>query len=169
MTIDKIVVGPLETNCYVLSIDNQALVIDPGADINKINKAIGNKKVIGCVITHYHFDHIGCIKYFDKIFDIHNLKEGMNTIGPFTFEVIYTPGHKEDLICLYFKESNIMFVGDFIFKNGIGRCDLKGGNINQMKDSISKISKYKSDIIVYPGHGKTTILGSELKNINRHW
>lgn len=163
MQINKVVVGSLYTNCYILSIDNKVLVIDPGDDIDKINKVISHKEVIGCIITHYHFDHIGCIDYFNKIYDIHNLKEGIHTIGPFTFEIIYTPGHKEDCICIYFHKEKIMFVGDFIFKDGIGRCDLNGGNINQMQDSLIKIRKYDPDITIYPGHGRPTTLRDELK------
>ena len=162
MKIDKVIVGSLATNCYILSNDNKVLVIDPGDEINKINKVIGKKEVIGCIITHYHFDHIGCINYFDKIYDIHNLKEGVNVIGPFTFDVIYTPGHKEDCITIYFEKDKIMFVGDFIFKNGIGRCDLDGGNMIDMQKSIEKISKYDKNITIYPGHGSSTKLGDEI-------
>lgn len=163
MKIDCIKVGYLETNCYILDINNQVIVIDPGDEYSKIKEKINNKEVLGCIITHHHFDHIGAINHFDKIYDIHNLKEGINSIGPFKFEVIYTPGHKEDCITIYFKEEKIMLVGDFIFKDGIGRTDLEGGDINQMIDSIKKISKYDQDIILYPGHGDKTKLGRELQ------
>lgn len=162
MRIEIVKVGYLETNCYILSIDNKVLVIDPGDEIDKIKGVIKNREVIGCIITHYHFDHIGALKYFDKVYDINNLTEGINVIGPFTFEVIYTPGHKEDCISIYFKDEKIMFVGDFIFKDGIGRTDLNDGDINQMINSLKKISKYDHDIIIYPGHGDKTILGLEL-------
>ena len=54
-----------------------------------------------------------------------------------------------------------MFVGDFIFKDNIGRCDLPSGNIEEMKKSIEKIKKYDDDIIIYPGHGEITSLGYE--------
>ncbi len=162
MRIEIVKVGYLETNCYILSIDNKVLVIDPGDEIDKIKGVIKNREVIGCIITHYHFDHIGALKYFDKVYDINNLTEGINVIGPFTFEVIYTPGHKEDCISIYFKDEKIMFVGDFIFKDGIGRTDLNDGDIYQMINSLKKISKYDHDIIIYPGHGDKTILGLEL-------
>ena len=57
-----------------------------------------------------------------------------------------------------------MFVGDFIFKESIGRCDLEGGDFTEMKKSLSKIKKYDKDIILYPGHGPSTTLKNELKN-----
>ena len=163
MKINKVVVGPLETNCYIISINDKCLVIDPGDEIDKIKISIGTKKVIGVIVTHYHFDHIGALSYFDKniIYDINNLKEGLNKIDEFVFEVIYTKGHKEDLISIYFKEEKVMFVGDFIFKNGIGRVDLPGGDILEMQKSLSKIKKYDKDIIIYPGHGDYTKIKDE--------
>ena len=161
MEIDRVVVGNLQTNCYILSINNECLVIDPGDEYEKINEKIENKVVIGTIITHYHFDHIGAINYFDNIYNINNLSEGINNIGNFSFEVIYTPGHTKDSISLYFKENNIMFTGDFLFKDGIGRTDL-GGNEFDMYDSLTKISKYNKDITIYPGHGSKSILGIEV-------
>ena len=161
MKIDKVIVGYLQTNCYIISIDDECLVIDPGDEYEKIKEVIGNKKVIGTIITHYHFDHVGCINHFDNIYDINNLKKEINKIDKFTFEVIYTPGHTNDSICIYFKDYNIMFVGDFLFKNGIGRTDL-GGNEIDMHNSIEKISKYKKNIIIYPGHGDSSKLGIEV-------
>ena len=161
MEINRVVVGPLETNCYILKKDNKCLVIDPGDEYDKIEKNIGQNEVVGVIITHYHFDHIGALKYFDKslVYDINNLEEKENIIDEFKFDVIYTPGHKEDCITIYFKEDKIMFTGDFIFKGAIGRTDLEGGNYLDMLNSLNKIDKYDKDIIIYPGHGdKTTLL-----------
>lgn len=169
MDIKCVKVGYLECNCYVLIKNNKALVIDPGSEANKIFKLIGDNQLLGIIITHYHFDHIGALddikeKYNVNVYDRYNMIEGDNSIGNFDFEVIYTPGHKEDLITLYFKEYNCMFVGDFIFKDSIGRCDLAGGNMDDMNKSICKIKKYKNDTILYPGHGDKTTLGYEKKN-----
>lgn len=168
MKIENIVVGMLETNCYLLEKTDQVLVIDPGEEFNKIKKAINNRKIIGIIITHYHIDHIGALEelkqnYNFPVYDYSNLQEGINTIGNFTFEMIRTPGHKEDLISIYFKENNVMFVGDFIFRGTVGRTDLEGGNIIEMKKSIEKIKKYPSETIIYPGHGPSTTLGEEIK------
>ena len=161
MKIDRVIVVYLKTNCYIISNDNECLVIDPGDEYDKIKEVIGNKRVIGTIVTHHHFDHVGALKYFDNIYDKSNLIEGMNKIGKFNFEVIYTPGHTFDSICIYFKENKVMFVGDFIFKDGIGRTDLGGNNID-MNYSVLKISKYNQDIIIYPGHGDSSILGIEV-------
>ena len=169
MHLEKIEVGYLKCNCYLLSIDNEVLIIDPGDEANKIIKLIGNRKVIGIIVTHYHFDHIGALKeikekYQTKVYDKSNLTEGINKIGKFNFEVIYTPGHKEDLITIYFKENKLMFCGDFIFKDSIGRCDLPGGNIDDIIKSINKIKEYPLDTVIYPGHDSKTTLGYEINN-----
>lgn len=160
MEITKVIVGKLDTNCYILSINNKCIVIDPGDEYNKIKEVIGSKEVVGVIITHYHFDHIGALNNFNKdlILDKSNLKEKEYNIGDFKFEVIYTPGHKEDCITIYFKEENVMFTGDFIFKGSIGRMDLPGGSYNEMQDSLNKIMKYNKNIKIYPGHGDETYL-----------
>ena len=56
-----------------------------------------------------------------------------------------------------------MFIGDFIFKDSIGRTDLPGGNMVEMKQSIDKIKDYDEDIILYPGHNEETTLGDEIE------
>ena len=164
MNVETVVVGILDTNCYIISKDTNCLVIDPGDEYDKIKDIIGNKKVIGVIITHHHFDHISALKYFDKklVFDRNNLEEKEYNLANFKFEVIYTPGHKEDSITIYFKEENIMFTGDFIFKGTIGRIDLEGGNMKDMIDSLNKIKNYPKNTIVYPGHGNKTMLLDEI-------
>ena len=157
MHIKKIEVGPLDTNCYLIEIDDQIIIIDPGDDFDKIKNAIGNKKVIACLVTHFHLDHIGaleeCLSYYGL--EINNLKK-----IPLKVEIISTPGHTNDSKTFYFKEENIMFVGDFIFKEAIGRTDL-GGNMNDMKESLINISQYPDNIKIYPGHGDSSTLGEE--------
>lgn len=167
MKIECVKTGYLEENCYVLSIDNYALVIDPGDDFAKIKKLIGDKKVLAVLITHYHFDHIGALDDVINLYKVPVIDHKSNknqTIGPFKFEIIKTPGHKNDTVTYYFKEDEVMFVGDFIFKESIGRCDLAGGNILDMKKSIDKIKQYSDKIVLYPGHGDKTTLGYEKKN-----
>ena len=166
MTIKTVKVGWLETNCYIISIDNECLIIDPGADYNKIVREIGPLKPIGIIVTHYHFDHIGALeevknRYNIPIYDINNLEEKEYTIGNFKFEVIYTKGHHNTCITIYFKEDKKMFVGDFIFKGGIGRTDLEDADEKEMIKSLNKIKTYPDDITIYPGHGDITKLGYE--------
>ena len=164
--IDFIKVGYYQTNCYLLEKNNNCLLIDPGEDLEKIEKFIAGKNIIGILVTHSHFDHTASInelvkKYKYNVYNSKNLKEGINKIGNFTFELINTPGHTMDSITFYFKETKDMFTGDFLFKGTIGRCDLVGSNYKLMEQSIEKIKKYNNDIKIYPGHGIFTTLGEE--------
>lgn len=167
MNIKKIIVGELETNCYIIEKDDECIIIDPGAEPLKIEGLI-DKKLIGIIITHQHYDHIGALDYFKEkynvpVYDYNNLDEGKNIIGNFDFEVIYVPGHTSDSISVYLKEEKVMFVGDFIFYHTIGRTDLPTGDYNQMKKSIEKIKKY-DNIDIYPGHGNITNMKEEIDN-----
>ena len=169
MEVKSILTGYLDENCYVLIKNKTCLVVDPGDDFPKIKEQIGDNKVLGVLITHSHADHIGALRNFltkrsIKIFKKSNLQERKYTIGDFTFECIYTPGHSKDSVTFYFKEDKSMFVGDFIFKDTVGRTDLPGGNPNEMKASIAKIKEYEDDIILYPGHHDITTLKDEKLN-----
>lgn len=168
MDIEKVEVGFLKENCYVLKKNNKCLIIDPGCEYEKIKEAIGNLELLGILITHRHFDHIGALEEFIRdynpfILDFKTSKEDTYKIGPFKFDVIYNPGHSNDSVTYYFKDDNVMFVGDFIFYRSVGRTDLATGSIEEMNKSIKKITKY-NDAVIYPGHGKSTTLSDEIKN-----
>lgn len=157
MDIKKVVVGDLEENCYIVSKGNRCLVIDPGDEFSKIDKELKGKEVVGCLITHYHPDHIGALEELLSKYDIEVNKDFTKE---FEYEVIHTPGHTYDSKIFYFKKNNIMFTGDFIFQSSIGRTDL-GGNDLDMQESLEKIKLYPDKTILYPGHGEATTLGEE--------
>ena len=166
MEIIKVVTGALDENCYVLVNNGNCLVVDPGDDFPKIKEACGDIKVLGVLITHSHFDHIGALRNFltkrsIKIFKRSNLEEKEYSVGDFKFKCIHTPGHSRDSVTFYFEEDKAMFIGDFIFKDSIGRTDLPGGNMIEMEQSIEKIKNYNDDVILYPGHNEETTLGEE--------
>ncbi len=169
MNIKKILTGYLDENCYVLIKNNECLVVDPGDNFPKIKEQIGDAKVLGVLITHSHFDHIGALRNFltkrsIKIFKRSNLEEKEYKIGSFTFQCLYTPGHSKDSVSFYFEEENVMFDGDFIFKESIGRTDLPGGSDIEMQESIKKILTLNEDITLYPGHNEETTLKYEKEN-----
>jgi len=169
MEIKTVVTGYLDENCYVLIKNGTCLVVDPGDEFQKIKEVIGDNKILGVLITHSHFDHIGALRNFltkrsIKIFKRSNLEEKEYTIGDFTFKCIHTPGHSKDSVTFYFEEDKAMFIGDFIFKESIGRTDLPGGNTQEMVASMEKIKQYDDDIKLYPGHNEDTTLGYEKEN-----
>lgn len=169
MEIKKVITGSLDENCYILIKNNECLIVDPGSDFPKIKEQINDNKVLGVLITHSHFDHIGALRNFltkrsIKIFKRSNLEEREYTIGSFKFKCLYTPGHSKDSVSFYFEEEKMLFIGDFIFKDSIGRTDLPGGDAKDMVNSIEKILKFDDDIKLYPGHYEATTLGAERKN-----
>ena len=167
MEINSVVVGPLDTNCYILNNNGKIIIIDPGDEKDKIINEVSGE-VVGIIITHHHFDHVGAMEEIKKyykvnVYDYSNLKEN-NKIDNFEFKMIHTPGHTDDSITIYFEKEKIMFVGDFIFYGSIGRTDL-GGNISDMKKSIESILLYDDDIKLYPGHFIPTKIGIERNNL----
>ncbi|MGN0967403.1 MAG: MBL fold metallo-hydrolase [Candidatus Coprovivens sp.] len=157
MKIEKIEVGYLDTNCYLLKIDDECVVIDPGGDFPKIKKAIGDSKVVGVLVTHFHQDHIEAL---EEVLSYYDAELNKVNSDKFKYEVIETPGHTNDSKTFYFKKINTMFTGDFIFNSSIGRTDL-GGSDKDMQESLKMIEKYPDKTILYPGHGPETLLGNE--------
>jgi glyoxylase-like metal-dependent hydrolase (beta-lactamase superfamily II) len=169
MQVKTTKVGSLQTNCYVIKENNNCIVIDPGDDFLKIKDLIGNDRLIAVLLTHRHDDHVGALKdvvryYGCPVYDRKNLEERRYDFCGIKIEVIYTPGHTDDSISYYLYEYGFMFVGDFIFRGTIGRCDLPTGDFEVMKKSIEKMKKYSERTILYPGHDYQTTLGEEIRN-----
>lgn len=161
--------------------DNCDYVVD---SLSKAGLSLDNLSLI--VNTHNHYDHIGGNKCFDLDVAMHSddamalenqdntatvanmfgksikgfkvsrkLKEGDKIHN---FEVLHTPGHTKGGICLY--DGKTLISGDTVFAGGgFGRTDL-GGNIDEMKNSLKKLSKLDVQNLL-PGHGPWTENGSE--------
>lgn len=83
-------------------------------------------------------------------------------IGKLQFKVIHTPGHTKGGSSLYCKEENLVFTGDTMFRGTWGRTDLPTGSLNEIMSSITyKLLKLPDNTIVYPGHGKSTMIKEE--------
>lgn len=197
MVIEKLEVGPLATNCYIVGSDSggQGMIVDPGDEAGKI---LGEVKKLGLdikyiVLTHGHPDHAGALKGVKEATgadiaihanDARTLNDRLlSTILGFTynptpaldrligdgdvinvgelgFTVIHTPGHTPGSICLLVE--GVLFSGDTLFHYGIGRADLPGGSYLQLVDSIRKRLMVLDDkVVVYPGHGPETTIGTE--------
>jgi glyoxylase-like metal-dependent hydrolase (beta-lactamase superfamily II) len=172
----------------------EVFIIDPGGDYEKIMALVEKNafKVKAIINTHGHIDHISANRYFKFPIWIHkedapclgdptkNLSslvgfrlrspeaarelEGGDklTVGGVTLEVIHTPGHTLGSICL--KGDGILFTGDLLFLDGVGRTDFPYGSQEDLYDSLKKkILTLDDDIVVYPGHGPTTTIGNEKK------
>jgi len=90
------------------------------------------------------------------------LKDGdVIKVGDLSFTVLHTPGHSPGSICLY--GEGVLFSGDTLFREGIGRSDLPGGNYRELMNSLHRLMALSEDTVVYPGHGPKTTIGTEKK------
>ncbi|MDM8522901.1 MBL fold metallo-hydrolase [Desulfococcaceae bacterium HSG8] len=80
------------------------------------------------------------------------LKEGELSINGIDFKIIHTPGHSPGSVSLYWPEQKALFTGDVVFREGLGRTDLPGGNGSILKESITRLSELDAEWIL-PGHG----------------
>lgn len=83
-------------------------------------------------------------------------------IGEIEFRVIHTPGHTNGGTSLYCEKEKMLFSGDTLFRGTWGRTDLPTGSLVDIMSSITdKLLVLPSDTIVYPGHGKSTMIREE--------
>ena len=198
MILEKVVVGPIETNCYILAsgLNSKAIIIDPGDHCRRIKEVLQKYSLVPAMVinTHGHYDHIGCDGEFGVPVYIHHrdavyLKEpGANLslffAGSFRVEaeireledgqvieeagiqlkVLHTPGHTPGGVSLLMEKptNKIVFTGDTLFAEGIGRTDFSGGNQTQLLESIrEKLFILADDTVIYPGHGASSTIGKE--------
>jgi hydroxyacylglutathione hydrolase len=163
MEIKNIVVGALRTNCYLLYNKEELVVIDPGAEGEKILKEIEkiNLPVKYIINTHSHFDHNTENSYLEnktKAVILNDLKEGdIIEIGEDHLQVMSASGHTKDSICLI--GEGFLIGGDVLFENGYGRTDLPGGSKEEIEETLERLKRDIPDnYIVYPGHGRSFLM-----------
>lgn len=203
--IKTMVLGMLQTNCYIVSAPNskEVVVIDPADNVNKIDQYLNENDLVCKMIllTHGHFDHITAandLKLLTKApicahedeadflkdsnlnLSAHMgeevmveadilLKDGKEfQAGGLHWKVIYTPGHTKGGACYFLKEEKIIFSGDTLLYESIGRSDFPTGNHQRLIESIqSKLMTLSDDIEIYPGHGRPTTIDHE-KSFNSY-
>jgi len=198
LIIEKLAVGPILTNCYVIGDErtHKGAVIDPGGDAEEILEAIEALRldVLYVIDTHAHFDHIlanaevlaatsaklvlhaaeapllaqgGAAAMFgipspeSPAADIYVQEGDKLEIGDITLQVLHTPGHTPGQISLYDEQTHVLFSGDLLFYQGIGRTDLPGGDYDAIVSSLERVLTLPEETLVYPGHGPETTIGDE--------
>ncbi|MFI3329990.1 MAG: MBL fold metallo-hydrolase [bacterium] len=191
----KITTGKFQTNTYLLTNKDDCIVIDPGYNISEYLPKIKAKNVVAVLLTHCHCDHVDGIGNFDCPIYIHqddfdsfknenslydllgdtpsfdydklNIKtfedKEILNISKFNIEAIHTPGHTKGSTCFLYKD--MLFSGDTLFKNSIGRTDFPSGNHALILNSINKLANgLDGKIKVFPGHGDETTIKEERRN-----
>jgi glyoxylase-like metal-dependent hydrolase (beta-lactamase superfamily II) len=91
------------------------------------------------------------------------LAEG-DRIGPFT--VMHLPGHSPGSIAFYDEAAGLIFSGDTLFRDGVGRTDLPGGDRAKLAASLGRLFSLEGDTAVCPGHGPATTIARERLNFS---
>lgn len=183
MNIKSAPMGPYQTNCYIVTIDNKDFIIDPGVDsLEWICSNITNP--IAILNTHGHFDHVwgnqavkekydlpiycpkdDCFMLEHDPFsqgtpsskaDVEVLDQDIFDFDGIKIQFHHFPGHTPG--CSAIEIQNALFSGDFIFEGSIGRVDFPYSNPSDMIKSINKVLAWEKDITIYPGHGRSTTL-----------
>ena len=179
LQIDKLTLGPFETNSYLLisHITADSIVVDAPAEAGKIINHLKGTNPRYLLITHAHMDHIGALAELKSTLgipiaahplDVKSLPlepeillgdENMIPFGDIDLKVLHTPGHTSGSVC--FLTGKYLIAGDTIFPGGPGKTS-SPENFKQIVDSItSKIFPLPEDTKIYPGHGDSTILKRE--------
>ncbi len=172
--LKQIELGPLQNFVYLIgSLETrEAAVVDPAWDVPRILEVArqDEMRITMAIITHTHFDHINgleeLLKEMDAQIIVHkreatsvpversNLKaiEGGDQIslGPLSLSFLHTPGHTAGSQCITVGDRLIS--GDTLFIGGCGRCDLPGGDPEQLYQSLTRLSRLDDRLVVYPGH-----------------
>ncbi len=189
MIFQTIPVGPIETNCYLIGDETAGVcaLVDPGDEAQVLLDAVAKTGLTlsAVFLTHGHYDHRDAVPdilqvYPDLPVYIH-YKERLQTglpsryyyggpcvtygegdtvsVGTLSFQVLETPGHTAGSVVLL--GSDILLAGDTLFAGSCGRCDLPGGSVRDMLQSLRRLAEIPGDRQVYPGHGPATTLAEE--------
>lgn len=194
MKIIKLKSNPEKYSCnsYLVlgdwnKLDDVNVLVDTGSDsyiiqeIIRTNTGVGKEPVNRIILTHTHFDHIGGVAPIRERFGASvyaytaydekclRLKEGeLVRMGDAYFDVIHSPGHSSDSICLYNKSNGALFTGD----TQIRITSTDGTYTREYIETMEKLADLKVKTI-YPGHGDLIddhpqeLLISSLRNIKK--
>ncbi|MDH5571688.1 MAG: MBL fold metallo-hydrolase [Gammaproteobacteria bacterium] len=184
--IEALELGPMENFVYLI-IDNateRAAVVDPAWDVPEVLKLAHDRGVTitDILLTHSHHDHINGIEQVLNKYDaqLHLLKpeaqfwgQQLNLptlhhggdiihLGKTDIEVLHTPGHTPGSACYHIHDH--LITGDTMFVWGCGRCDLAGGDPEQMHNTLKHLAQdLPGNTIILPGHNYADCETSTMK------
>jgi len=141
-----------------------------------IHDATKIQKATGCALAVHRLDAALCRKPDDYGFGIDTppcepdlllCDEDSLRLGSLDFRVLHTPGHSPGGLCLYCEKEGVLFSGDLLFANTVGRTDLPGSDFEAMKKSLNRVLALPSKTRVLPGHGRQTSVGAEKAGLSR--
>ena len=167
--------GPMENFVYLIHdhSSNTAAIVDPAWEVAEVLNFADSKgiKITDILLTHSHHDHVNGLQQTLEHSDatIHLLKseakfwgESLNKpvlhhggdqikIGDSQIRILHTPGHTPGSACYHI--GNDLIAGDTLFVFGCGRCDLAGGDPEQMFHTLNKMkTELPAATVLHPGH-----------------
>ena len=186
-SIHTLELGPMENFIYLIHdhATNRAAVVDPAWDVPQVLALAKQKgmQITDILLTHSHNDHINGINAVLEKYDaqLHLMKaeaqfwegcSGMPTqhhggdtiaLGETSIKTLHTPGHTPGSACYHV--GNDLITGDTLFVFGCGRCDMRGGDPEQMYVTLQHMAdRLPADTLIRPGHNyaeKTTVTMEE--------
>jgi hydroxyacylglutathione hydrolase len=169
-----------EVNAYVIHAPEGEIIVDAGAEPEKILAATRNP-VSAIIITHGHADHINALDVVRErtgapvymhpedadgagVEDYEPLRDGAGmTLAGQRLGVIHTPGHSPGSVTFVVGKDQI--VGDLVLPGSVGRTDIPGASWEQIEVSLRKIMPYWEDETrLYTGHGPVLSTTQELQS-----
>jgi glyoxylase-like metal-dependent hydrolase (beta-lactamase superfamily II) len=172
--------GGFEVNSYIVHAPGGDLIVDAGAEPEKILAAV-QKPVAAILITHGHRDHVGALEdvrretgapVYAHPMDAED--SGLSNYEPLgdgedlvmageTFHVLHTPGHSPGSVTFVVGKDQI--VGDLILPGSVGRTDLSGASWEEIEVSLRKVMPLWDDSTrLYAGHGPVLEAMKELRD-----
>lgn len=179
----------VDNNIWVIGDDTECYVIDAPHDVDDILAVVGDRTVKAIVCTHAHDDHVKVAPALAKATGapillhpddeplwqlVHpevrpdrDLADGdVLPIGDAALEVLHTPGHAPGAVCLHWAEAKVLFSGDTLFSGGPGATGRSFSDHGTIVDSIRRrLLTLPDDTVVHTGHGDSTTIGAEAKNV----
>ena len=167
--------GPMENFIYLITdlATRQAAVVDPAWDVTQISQHADQNdiRITDVLLTHSHHDHINGVEEILNRYDpqLHLLKQEAEfwqaqleqptihhggdiiSVGDTSIQILHTPGHTPGSAC-YLLDDDVI-TGDTLFVFGCGRCDLQGGDPEEMFSTLKKMgNELAADTVIHPGH-----------------
>ncbi len=185
-SIHALELGPMENFVYLIHdhATDRAAVVDPAWDVPEV-MALARRKgvqITDILLTHSHHDHINGIEellashdaqlhllreeaqFWGQGLDLPTLHHGGDIIelGETGIQTLHTPGHTPGSACYHI--GNNLITGDTLFVFGCGRCDLRGGDPEQMYVTLKDMAgRLPPGTVIHPGHNYAELTTSTME------